>query len=284
MPVPALCELDEAVFPAAAALEDREVPPPSALLLSRTGLGLLPGRLEQAGRLPLERLPRVPVAWREGLLHWGLLEGLPIWLLEDAVAPAAAQEAPWERGWPVWLAAAAGASTLLHCSAAAALGDAPAGAIALARDHVNLSGSTPLAGLGESRLGPMFPDLTGLHDASLRVEAVGACQRLGLVGLEAVFACVPGPALETPAEQRWYRAAGADVSVQALAAPLLAAAHAGLGTLALAPVVVRAGERADIARLAATAQRMAPALDDLLFAVAAAAAERARRALEQEEP
>jgi purine-nucleoside phosphorylase len=278
------CALDEAVFAAAAALEERHVPAPSALLWSTPGLGLLTGRLEEAGRLPLERLPRVPTGWRDALLHWGRLAGLGVWMLEAPIAPAERVEAPWEPAWPVWLAAAAGASTLLHCSVCAALGAAQPGVIAVARDHLNLSGRSPLAGLGASRLGPMFPDQSLLHDGPLRLAALSACEKLGLVGLEAVFACVGGPALETPAEQRWHRTAGADVSVQGLAAPLLAAAHAGLGVLALSPVLVGAGERADVARLAATAQRLAPALEDLLLEVAAGAAERARLALEEPGP
>jgi purine-nucleoside phosphorylase len=279
---PPACALDEAVFPAAAALEERHVPAPSALLCSTPGLGLLTGRLDDPGRLPLERLPHVPPAWREALLHWGRLQGLDVWMLEAPIAPADRIEAPWEAAWPVWLAAAAGASTLLHVSVCASLDAAQPGTVALARDHVNLSGSTPLLGLGASRLGPMFPDQSQLHDSALRATALSACERLGLVGFEAVFACVGGPALETPAEQRWHRTAGAEVSVQGLAAPLLAAAHAGLGVLAISPVLVRAGERADIARLAAAAQKVAPALEDLLLEVAAGAAERARLALDEE--
>jgi purine nucleoside phosphorylase len=120
-----------------------------------------------------------------------------------------------------------------------------------------------------------------LHDRHLRADALAACQRLGLAGVEAVFAATCGPALETPAEQRWMRSAGADVSVQDLAGPLLAAAHAGLGALAIGAVVARAGERADIAHVAASAQRMAPALDDLLVSVAGAAEKRARETLEE---
>ncbi len=275
------CDLDASVFAAQAALDARRVPAPSALILSMTGLGLLPGRLGEAGRMPLEPLPEVPASWRAGLLHWGLLEGLPVWLLEDRGTDAAEPGRPWERAWPVWLASASGAATLVHCSAACALGDAELGTIALARDHVNLSGTSPLAGLGASRLGPMFPDTSLLHDRHLRADALAACQRLGLAGLEAVFAATCGPAMETPAEQRWMRAAGADVSVQDLAGPLLAAAHAGLGALAIGAVVARAGERADIAHVAASAQRMAPALDDLLVAVAGAAEKRARETLEE---
>jgi purine-nucleoside phosphorylase len=272
--------LDASVFAAQAALDARRVPAPSALVLSMTGLGMLPARLSDAGRMPLEPLPEVPSGWRDALLHWGLLEGLPVWLIEDCGAESE-RARPWERAWPVWLASAAGAATLVHCSAACALGELEVGTLALARDHVNLSGTTPLAGLGESRLGPLFPDTSLLHDLHLRADALAACRRLGLAGVEAVFAATCGPALETPAEQRWMRSAGADVSVQDLAGPLLAAAHAGLGALALGVVALRAGERADIASVAASAQRLAPALDDLLVAIAGAAGKRAREALEE---
>lgn len=278
------CDLDTSVFAALGALEVRRVPAPSALILSMTGLGLLPGRLSEAGRLPLEVLPEVPPGWRQALLHWGLLEGLPVWLLEDLGSDAGAPARAWERAWPVWLASAAGAATLVHGSAACALGPIELGSLALARDHINLSGSTPLAGLAGSRLGPLFPDTSLLHDRHLRADALAACRRLGLAGIEAVFAASSGPAMETPAEQRWMRSAGADVSVQDLAGPLLAAAHAGMGALAVGVVVARAGERADIASVAASAQRLAPALDDLLVAVAGAAQKRARESLEERSP
>jgi purine-nucleoside phosphorylase len=278
------CDLDASVFAALGALEARGVPAPSALLLSMTGLGLLPGRLSEAGRLPLEVLPEVPASWTQALLHWGHLEGLPVWLLEDHGSQAGAAGRAWERAWPVWLASAAGAATLVHCSAASALGEIQVGTIALARDHINLSGTTPLTGLAASRLGPLFPDTSLLHDRHLRADALAACRQLGLAGLEAVFAATSGPSLETPAEQRWLRSAGADVSVQDLAGPLLAAAHAGMGALALGVVVVHAGERVDIASVAASAQRLAPALDDLLLAVAAAAEKRARESLEEPRP
>lgn len=277
---------DDAVFGAAAALRERGVPAPHALLLLGTGVGVLPGRLESAGRIPLEVAKGLPPAWEGALLHYGELQGLPVWLLEDAAADPLPDDPPWAAAFPVWLAAAAGAASLIHTTAGSAL-DAgedslPVGAFALVSDHVNLSGTTPLLGLGDTRLGPLFPDQTTVHDAFLRDSARRTCEQLGLAGIEAVAACTNGPALDTPAERRWFAGTGARVSAQGLATPLLAAAHAGLGTLAIVLVTDEGDDPVDIARVAAVSGELAPALDDLLFAVAKDAQERATEDLERE--
>ena len=65
-----------------------------------------------------------------------------------------------------------------------------------------------------------------------------------------------------------------------IAAPLLAAAHAGLGGLCML-VVVHSGDGAiDIAQVAARAEAIAPALDDLLAKLAVAVQREARARLE----
>ena len=283
------CALDEAAYAAAAALARSGAAEPTALVLVATGIGMLPGRLRGGGRLPLERAEGVPPAWRGALLHHGELNGLAVWLLEDASLEAREDEPAWSAGFPIWMAAAAGASSLVHVSAASALPAEDGGgplmpidALALVRDHLNLSGATPLIGLGESRLGPLFPDVSALHDSELRRSALAICERLGLHGVEALAACTAGPALETPAERRWYARAGAQVSVQRLAAPLLAAAHAGLGVLAVSVVTSDGDAPLDMAQIAAAARELAPAIDDLLWELSAEVQRRARLDLERD--
>lgn len=266
--------LDAAVFQAQAALEAKGVGAPTALLFSSTGLGLLPARLEGGRRIPLARVEGVPAAWQGATLHWGDFNGLPIWMIDDEPRDPGVDDPAWHAAFPVWLAAAAGASALLHTSAGHALSSepgvgAPLGALALVRDHVNLSGASVLVGLGESRLGPIFPDQTQVHDAHLRRAARAVASRLGLVGVEVVAACTLGPSIDTPAERRWFAAAGAGVAVQRLATPILAAAHAGLGSLCIVVVSDAGDGPLDIARVAATSGRVAPALDDFLWTLAA---------------
>jgi purine nucleoside phosphorylase len=274
--------LDRAAEVARAALGRAGAPQPCALLLLATGAGQLPGRLERAGRTPLSRIAGVPECWSECVLHWGELRGLPVWMLDDAARESGPSDPAWHAAFPVWLAASAGASTLIHTSAGAALAreEAPrVGTLALARDHVNLSGTTPLLALGESRLGPLFPDQTQLHDGALRRAALDAAREIGVDAREVVVACSLGPALETPAERAFFARAGADVSVQRLATPLLAAAHAGLGVLAIIVVVQDSAASLDLARITSASRALAPALDDLLWEIAASAQVQARAQL-----
>jgi purine-nucleoside phosphorylase len=157
----------------------------------------------------------------------------------------------------------------VHSSAGASLtNELEPGSLALLSDHLNLSGRTPLLGLASSGLGPLFPDVSGLHHAELRARALAICRDLGLPAREAVAACTCGPSLETPAERRFFARAGADVAVQGLEGPLLAAAHAGLATLAIVCVTDGGEGAVDLASIVAAAERMAPGLDDLLFRVA----------------
>ena len=93
---------------------------PQALLWLETGVGILAGRLEDGRRMPLEGIPGVPPAWGEALLHAGDFHGLPVWLL-DTPPDAMESQPAWAPAFPVWLAAAAGASNLIHSSAGSAL-------------------------------------------------------------------------------------------------------------------------------------------------------------------
>lgn len=284
------CSLDDAVASASAALAREGIVPPRALYLLATGGGLVPLRLARGSRTPLARIDGVPEAWRGATLHAGELAGTPVWIVEDAPGSAETGGLPhegepgWLRGFPCWLAGAAGASILVHTSAGASLlPDLEPGTLALASDHLNLSGRSPLIGLAASRLGPLFPDLSAFHHAELRANALALCAKLGIRAREAVFACAIGPALETPAERRFFARAGAGVSVQGLEGPLLAAAHAGLRALSIACVTDRGEEASDLAAILARAEAMAPALDELLAALGpeiAREADRLEHALE----
>jgi purine-nucleoside phosphorylase len=258
------------------------------------GRGTLAQRLEARAACELPRAAALPAAWRGATLEVGLLGPARVWLVEDALLARGRESGPaWSHGFPCWLAAASGARILVHTSAGALLagpGPAPAlGAVCLACDHLNLSGASPLAGLGASALGPQFPDLTALHHRELRRAALALGKRAGIDVFEGVVACTRGPSLETPAERRWLAAAGARIAVQNLADPLLAAAHAGLAVLACACVADDGSGGAgpvDLARVLAAAERSQPALESLIAGLAGdlAAAARELRAARGEEP
>jgi purine-nucleoside phosphorylase len=279
------CALDALVSKAVDKLSSEGLEPPSGLFLLPTGSSLLAGRLERSRSVPLAEVDSMPRRWMDVILHGGRIGGTCVWVAETAEEEADEEEPPWSAGLPCWIAAVFGARSLVLAAAGSSLPaptgteqtGPPVGTFTLVRDHINLSGSSPLVGLGESRLGPLFPDLTRLHDPSLRQQAMETARRLGLSAREVVAACTAGPSLETPAERQWYARAGGEVSCQNLAAPLLAAAHAGLRALAIV-TVIDAGERpSDLARIASAADWMAPALEDLLLGCVPALAEHQHR-------
>ena len=279
--------LDQAVRHSREELEFTGVTWPEALYLLGTGVGVLPERLHGRGTLPLGSMRGVPGQWRSGSLYHGQLDpqhaSLGTWILEDAGSrePPPA-ERPWSAAFPCWLAALMRAGVLVHVAAGSALPQAegeppPVGSLVLLSDHLNLSGHTPLSGLGESQLGPLFPDLSQLHNAELRAAALEVAQARGLAVREAIAACTLGPALDTPAERRFQALAGAQVSVQGLAWPLLAAAHAGLAVLSIVVVTDDGEGPTDVRAILRASEAAAPALDELLFALVPEVARVARR-------
>ncbi len=270
--------LDAEVDRSLAHLTHLEVTSPQALYFLATGSATLATRLTRLQRVPFAKMPGAPEAWREITLCAGTLGDLSVWLVDDA--PGAAEEGglvepgepAWARGFPVWLAAAAGASVLVHASAGFALpveGRAAVarGTLALVRDHLNVSGRTPLYALGASDLGPLFPDTSQLHHVELRHAALRLARTMGLPVAEVVAACVAGPSLETAAERRFWARAGADVAVQELQNPLLAAAHAGFAALSIV-CVTDAGEGAsDVRGIVQHADAMAAPLEELLLGI-----------------
>ena len=280
--------LDETVFPLRERLRTAGVPDPDVLFLLATGVGFLPGRLADALAVELGELCGECLPWDAQILHAGKLGPVRAWMLEDVSGAPLEDEptSPWMRAMPVWLAAAAGASVCVHTSAGSALAgegeraspsDRRVPGLAVLSDHVNFSGTTPLLGLGESRLGPLFPDLSRLHHVGLRAAALERAEALGIPAWEAVAACTLGPALETRAERTMLARLGADVAVPDLATPLLAAGHAGLAVLALVAVTDARADGADVKSVVAAAGVLQPALEDVLLALAPALAETAAR-------
>ena len=258
--------LDESIRLASNRIGER-LPKPGALFMCATGIGVLPGQLTERVALPLGGIDGVPEGWGEAVLYAGRLQSLAVWLIDDEGARLGSQPS-WSGGFPVWLAAANGARCAVFTSAGCALpGSQLAGSLAVATDHIRFGDSTPLTDLGPNDLGPLFPDLSLLHDRALRDAALARASELGIPLSPAVIACTRGPALETRAEREVLASIGALISVQSLAPPLLAAGHAGLRALSITAVTDEGGRPVDMPTLLANAEALAPRLDDLLLAL-----------------
>ena len=130
-------------------------------------------------------------------------------------------------------AVAAGCRVIVLTNAAGGIGDYGVGQPVVIRDHLNLTGRSPLAGPPPPEgYPPRFADLTETYSARLRRLAVAADPDLP----EGIYAGLPGPHYETPAEIRMLRSLGADLVGMSTVLEAIAARHLGAEVLGLSLV------------------------------------------------
>ncbi|MDA8321523.1 MAG: purine-nucleoside phosphorylase [Actinomycetota bacterium] len=131
-------------------------------------------------------------------------------------------------------AAAAGCKVVVLTNASGGINPAfGSGQPVLISDHLNLTGKSPLTGPEPpAGYGPRFTDLSQLYSPRLRAVARQANPSLP----EGVYAALPGPHYETPAEIRMLRSVGADMVGMSTALEAIAAHHAGAEVLGVSLV------------------------------------------------
>lgn len=131
-------------------------------------------------------------------------------------------------------AAAAGAELVVLTNAAGTLrDDRPIGRPVLISDHLNATGRSPLTGpLPPPPHRGRFVDLTDLYSGRLRDLA----RTIDPLLVDAVYAGLPGPHFETPAEIVGYRTLGAEVLGFSTVIEAIAARHVGLEVLGISLV------------------------------------------------
>jgi purine-nucleoside phosphorylase len=157
-------------------------------------------------------------------------------------------------------AAAAGCTLAVLTNANGSLrADLEIGQPVLVRDHLNLTGVSPVEGAH-------FVDLTDCWSARLRGLARGLDPSL----VEATYAWLPGPHYETLAEAEWVRRIGGDVLGMSTVPEAIAGRECGVEVLGLSTVTAIEGQASGIdpgevvAVAERTAARMGPLLADLV--------------------
>ncbi|GBE65753.1 purine nucleoside phosphorylase [Mycobacterium sp. MFM001] len=166
---------------------------------------------------------------------------------------------------PVRAACAAGARVVVLTNAAGGLrDDFEVGQPVLISDHLNLTARSPL-------VGPQFVDLVDAYSPRLRALAREVDPAL----VEGVYAGLPGPHYETPAEIRMLRVLGADLVGMSTVHETIAARAAGAEVLGVSLVTnLAAGITGEplshvevLAAGAASATRMGSLLADVVARV-----------------
>ena len=188
---------------------------PETGIILGTGLGGLAREVEVAYEINYADIPHFPLSTVEshaGRLLLGRMGGKKVAVLQGRFhyyeGYSMAQVV-----FPVRVLKLLGIEQLLVSNAAGGLNpDFQLADIMLIDDHLNLLPANPLVGANLDALGPRFPDMFAPYDAGLLARAEEAAQALGQgpTTRRGVYAALPGPMLETPAEYRYLRTIGAD--------------------------------------------------------------------------
>ncbi|MGH9742622.1 MAG: purine-nucleoside phosphorylase [Candidatus Acidiferrum sp.] len=178
-----------------------------------------PTAIGHAGNLVLGKVGEIPVAGMQGRVH--LYEG---YSAKDVA-------------FPIRVFARMGVKAVILTNAAGGIKhEFTQGKLVVIKDHINLQGANPLTGPNDDRFGSRFPDMTVAYDRRFREMCVGEGNRNRIGLYEGVYAALPGPSYETPAEIRYLRAIGADLVGMSTAPEVIAARHSGIRVLGISCV------------------------------------------------
>jgi len=212
---------------------------PAVGVVLGSGLGAFAAGLAGSTVLPYETIPHWPpvrVAGHAGKLVVGTCAGRRVIALSGR-AHAYEGHDPSAVAFGVRVLGRLGVSTLILTNAAGGINPKfRAGALMVIDDHLNFSGTNPLTGPNDERLGKRFPDMTEPYSVTLRAVADSAAQAIGLDVEHGVYVAVPGPSYETPAEIRAFRSLGADAVGMSTVHEAIAARHMGLQVLGLSVI------------------------------------------------
>jgi purine-nucleoside phosphorylase len=214
-----------------AAVRARTALVPRVGIVLGSGLGGLADDVADPVAIPFTELPGWPAATapgHAGRLLLGRLGGTPVVLLQGRFHLYEGND-PGLVVQPVLLFRRLGAETVVLTNAAGGVNPAfGPGTLMIIRDHLNLTGRTPLLGPNADELGPRFPDLTEAWSPRLRAALGAAGAAEGVEFAEGIYAGLLGPQYETPSEVRMLHGLGADAVGMSTVLECIAARWAGL--------------------------------------------------------
>lgn len=245
----------EKIREAAEFLENQGIDRPELGIVLGTGLGKMVDEIEIIKKIYYDDIPHFPVStveFHHGALVYGNLAGkkvLAMWGRFHVYEGYTTQQITL----PIRVMKLLGIKHLIVSNACGAMNlDFKKGSLMLLTDHINLL-PNPLIGPNLDELGPRFPDMSQPYSGSLNEKIVRIAREQGITLHQGVYVAVTGPNLETRAEYRFLRKAGADVVGMSTTPEAIVANHMGLPVAAISVITDECDpdnlEPVDIARI-----------------------------------
>jgi purine-nucleoside phosphorylase len=212
---------------------------PKIALVLGSGLGAFADEFTAAAKIPYAKIPHFPQSTaigHAGKLVIGKVGAIPVVGMQGRVHLYEGYSAK-EVAFPIRVFARMGIKAVILTNAAGGIKrEFVQGRLVVISDHINLQGVNPLTGPNDERFGLRFHDMTSAYDKRFREMTVGEGNRMGIGTYEGVYAALPGPSYETPAEIRYLRAIGADLVGMSTVPEVIAARHSGIRVLGISCV------------------------------------------------
>jgi purine-nucleoside phosphorylase len=262
-----LKQIDEAVE----WLTEKVIEKPRIGIILGTGLGGLIAEIDIIDQFDYADIPNFPVSTVEshaGKLIYGKINGKYVLAMQGRFHYYEGYTMQ-QIVFPVRVMRKLGIRTLLISNACGGLNPQfSKGDLMIMDDHINLIGDNPLIGQNLDEFGPRFPDMSEPYAQRLikLAEEIALNNRIKVQ--KGVYAAVSGPNLETRAEYRFLRGAGADVVGMSTIPEDIAAVHAGMEVFAVSVITDEcfpdALQKVELSEIIETANKAEPKLTLLM--------------------
>ncbi len=221
---------------AARVIRSRSAEESRVALILGSGLGAFADEFQDAVTIQYCDIPGFAVSTAQGhagQLVIGKVDNIPVTAMQGRVHSYEGYSFE-EVTFPIRVLQILGIKTLILTNASGGI-DAglSQGALMLISDHINLMGVNPLRGPNEDRFGPRFPDMSEVYSRDLQEMAAEEAKALGIDLRRGVYAGLPGPSYETPAEIHMLRGFGADAVGMSTVPEAIVARHMGMQILGI---------------------------------------------------
>ncbi len=220
-------------------LENKGVKDPEIGIVLGTGLGKMIDLISVTQQINYEEIPnfeKSTVEFHSGKLIYGILSGRKVMAMQGRLHYYEGYSMK-QITFPVRVMKALGVKYLLLSNAAGAVNlNFRKGSLMLITDHINLLPENPLRGKNYDLQGPRFPDMSCPYSESINNKIIDIAFKENIVLHRGVYASVQGPNLETRAEYRFLKMAGADAVGMSTVPEVIVAGHIGLPCAAVSVI------------------------------------------------
>ena len=207
---------------------------PKLGIILGTGLGGLAASVEDSVEVPYKDIPNYLVSTapeHAGKFIFGTLCGKKVMCMSGRFHFYEGYEYQ-QLVAPVRVMKLMGVKRLIVTNAAGAVNESyRPGDIMVIKDHIKMTGASPLCGPNDDSFGPRFFDMGNAYSKEMRAVARECAKRHDIKVHEGVYFFFTGPQYETPAEIRAARILGGDAVGMSTVTEVLTASHCGIPVL-----------------------------------------------------